>query len=154
MADIQKVSVAPTGEQVAALRAAVGSGEYATTSEIVREAQRAGSSNTSFARRTSSASSSCGMRARLAARPSRSSASARSPGASAAQRNRGSVIAILRSPAAERDLEDIWIAIAADSPPAATRTLHAIGAKIDRLADHRRMGPRRPDNTAGGAHAG
>ncbi len=40
MADIQKVSVALTDEQVAALRAAVESGEYATTSEIVREALR------------------------------------------------------------------------------------------------------------------
>ena len=40
MADIQKVSVALTGEQVAALKAAVDAGEYATTSEIVREAIR------------------------------------------------------------------------------------------------------------------
>jgi antitoxin ParD1/3/4 len=40
MADIQKVSVALTGEQLAALKAAVESGEYATTSEIVREAIR------------------------------------------------------------------------------------------------------------------
>jgi antitoxin ParD1/3/4 len=40
MADIQKVSVALTGEQVAALKAAVETGEYATTSEIVREALR------------------------------------------------------------------------------------------------------------------
>jgi antitoxin ParD1/3/4 len=40
MADIQKVSVALTGEQVATLKAAVESGEYATTSEIVREAIR------------------------------------------------------------------------------------------------------------------
>jgi antitoxin ParD1/3/4 len=40
MADIQKVSVALTGEQVAALKAAVEAGEYATTSEIVREAIR------------------------------------------------------------------------------------------------------------------
>jgi plasmid stabilization system protein ParE len=63
------------------------------------------------------------------------------------------MIAILRSPAAERDPEHIWIAIAADSPPAATRTLRAIGAKIDRLADHPRMGLR-PGHTAGGAHAG
>jgi len=38
--DIQKVSVALTGEQLAALKAAVESGEYATTSEIVREAIR------------------------------------------------------------------------------------------------------------------
>ncbi len=55
------------------------------------------------------------------------------------------MIAILRSPAAERDLEDIWLTIAADSPAAATRTLQAIAAKIERLADHPRMGPRRPD---------
>ncbi len=55
------------------------------------------------------------------------------------------MIAILRSPAAERDLEDIWLTIAADSPSAATRTLQAIVAKIERLADHPRMGPRRPE---------
>lgn len=40
MPDIQKVSVALTGEQVASLKAAVATGEYATSSEIVREALR------------------------------------------------------------------------------------------------------------------
>ncbi|MGH7029002.1 MAG: ribbon-helix-helix domain-containing protein [Stellaceae bacterium] len=40
MADVRKVSVALTGEQIAALRTAVDAGEYATTSEIVREAIR------------------------------------------------------------------------------------------------------------------
>ena len=40
MANVEKVSVALTGEQVAALKAAVEAGEYATTSEIVREAIR------------------------------------------------------------------------------------------------------------------
>lgn len=40
MPDVQKVSVALTGEQLAALKAAVETGEYATTSEIVREAIR------------------------------------------------------------------------------------------------------------------
>ncbi len=40
MPDIQKVSVALTGEQIAALKAAVETGEYATTSEIIREALR------------------------------------------------------------------------------------------------------------------
>jgi antitoxin ParD1/3/4 len=40
MPDIQKVSVALTGEQVANLKAAVATGEYATSSEIVREALR------------------------------------------------------------------------------------------------------------------
>jgi len=40
MGDIQKVSVALTGAQLAALKAFVDAGEYATTSEIVREALR------------------------------------------------------------------------------------------------------------------
>ena len=35
-----KVSIALTGEQVSSLKSAVASGEYATTSEIVREALR------------------------------------------------------------------------------------------------------------------
>jgi antitoxin ParD1/3/4 len=40
MPDIRKVSVALTGEQTAALRDAVKTGEYATTSEAIREALR------------------------------------------------------------------------------------------------------------------
>lgn len=40
MPDIEKVSIALTGEQVARLKAAVDSGEYATTSEAIREALR------------------------------------------------------------------------------------------------------------------
>jgi antitoxin ParD1/3/4 len=40
MPDIQKVSIALTNEQIGALKAAVETGEYATTSEIVREAIR------------------------------------------------------------------------------------------------------------------
>jgi antitoxin ParD1/3/4 len=40
MANVEKMSVALTTHQIAALRAAVESGEYATTSEAVREAVR------------------------------------------------------------------------------------------------------------------
>jgi antitoxin ParD1/3/4 len=40
MPDIQKISIALTGEQVSTLKAAVETGEYATTSEAVREALR------------------------------------------------------------------------------------------------------------------
>ena len=40
MPDIQKVSIALTNEQLTALKAAVETGEYATTSEAVREALR------------------------------------------------------------------------------------------------------------------
>ena len=36
--NVQKVSVALTGEQLASIRSAVDAGEYATTSEIIREA--------------------------------------------------------------------------------------------------------------------
>ena len=38
MASVEKVSVALTAEQVSELKVAVKAGEYATTSEIVREA--------------------------------------------------------------------------------------------------------------------
>lgn len=40
MPDVQKISVALTSEQVNALKAAVETGEYATASEVVREALR------------------------------------------------------------------------------------------------------------------
>lgn len=40
MGSVEKISVALTIEQVAALKAAIETGEYATTSEIVREAVR------------------------------------------------------------------------------------------------------------------
>jgi toxin ParE1/3/4 len=52
---------------------------------------------------------------------------------------------VSQSPAAEQDLEDIWLTIAADNPHAATRVVRAIGARIDQLAHHPRLGPRRPD---------
>jgi antitoxin ParD1/3/4 len=40
MPEIQKISIALTAEQVGALKAAVETGEYATHSEIMREALR------------------------------------------------------------------------------------------------------------------
>jgi antitoxin ParD1/3/4 len=40
MPDVQKISIALTAEQIGALKSAVDTGEYATTSEIVREAIR------------------------------------------------------------------------------------------------------------------
>ncbi len=40
MSSIHKVSIALTAEQIGVLKAAVDAGEYATTSEIVREAIR------------------------------------------------------------------------------------------------------------------
>lgn len=46
---------------------------------------------------------------------------------------------------AERDLEDIWLTIAANNPRAATRIVRAIGKKIDLLSDFPRIGTRRPD---------
>jgi antitoxin ParD1/3/4 len=40
MANVEKISVALTAEQIAAMRSVVEAGEYATTSEVVREALR------------------------------------------------------------------------------------------------------------------
>ncbi len=52
---------------------------------------------------------------------------------------------VLRSPQAELDLEDIWLTIAVNNPAAATKIVRAIGARIAQLAQHPRLGPRRPD---------
>jgi antitoxin ParD1/3/4 len=40
VAEIQKISVSLTAEQIGALKAAVETGEYATSSEVIREAIR------------------------------------------------------------------------------------------------------------------
>jgi antitoxin ParD1/3/4 len=40
MSNVQKMSVALTNQQVAVVRAAIETGEYATPSEIIREAMR------------------------------------------------------------------------------------------------------------------
>lgn len=52
---------------------------------------------------------------------------------------------IVRSPAAEDDLTDIWLSIAKDSPRAADHFLDAIAERIHQLAAFPESGPRRPD---------
>jgi antitoxin ParD1/3/4 len=52
MPDIHKISIALTSGQIDALKAAVETGEYASTSEIVREALREWQWNESYAERT------------------------------------------------------------------------------------------------------
>jgi toxin ParE1/3/4 len=55
------------------------------------------------------------------------------------------VIRVTITARAERDLEDIWLIIAANNPRAATRIVHAIGKKIALLAEFPRFGTSRPD---------
>lgn len=59
---------------------------------------------------------------------------------------------IIRSPAAENDLIDIWLAIAEDSPRAADHFLDVIAERILQLAAFPESGPRRQD-IAHGARA-
>ncbi|MBI1867754.1 MAG: type II toxin-antitoxin system ParD family antitoxin [Methylocystis sp.] len=40
MSNVEKISVALTAEQLASVKEAINAGEYATTSEVVREAMR------------------------------------------------------------------------------------------------------------------
>lgn len=54
-------------------------------------------------------------------------------------------VPIVRSPAAENDLIDIWFAIATDSPLAADRFLDSIAERILQSAVFPESGPRRPD---------
>ena len=61
---------------------------------------------------------------------------------------------VVRSPAAERDLEDVWLTIAADDIcRRRPRIVRAIGAKIERLADHPRIGPATLGHPTSDAHA-
>ncbi len=52
---------------------------------------------------------------------------------------------VVISPRAEGEIEDIWLMIAADGVSIANRIVSDIGRRIDRLKDHPRLGPRRPD---------
>ena len=54
-------------------------------------------------------------------------------------------VSIVRSPAAQDDLIDIWCTIALDNPRAADRFLDKIANRILRLAVFPESGPRRPD---------
>lgn len=55
---------------------------------------------------------------------------------------------IVRSPAAQDDLVDIWCTIALDSPRAADRLIETIGNCILQLGTFPDSGPRRPDIAA------
>ena len=146
MPDIQKVSVALTGEQVAALEAAVEAGEYATTGEIVREAlrdwqfkQELRRKDVERLRRLWDEGKASGPAEPFDVERTLAAARARLEDVAAES------TAVFQSPAAERDLQDIWLTIAADNPGGRTRIVRAIGARIDRLAEYPRLGPRRPD---------
>lgn len=52
---------------------------------------------------------------------------------------------IVRTPAAESDLIDIWIYVASDSPAAADRLLDRIAERIALLGDFPEAGTARPD---------
>lgn len=56
---------------------------------------------------------------------------------------------ILRSPAAEQDLIDIWTFIAADNLDATDRLLDLIGSRIHQLANYPFSGAERNDIAAG-----
>ncbi len=55
---------------------------------------------------------------------------------------------IVRSPAAQDDLVDIWCTIALDGPRAADRLIETIGNRILQLGTFPDSGPRRPDIAA------
>ncbi len=56
---------------------------------------------------------------------------------------------IRRLPRAIRDVDDIWLHIAADDPAAATRMVERLAAGVARLADFPESGPARPEIGAG-----
>jgi toxin ParE1/3/4 len=56
---------------------------------------------------------------------------------------------IRRLPRAIRDVDDIWLHIAADDPAAATRMVERLAAGVARLADFPESGRARPEIGAG-----
>lgn len=52
---------------------------------------------------------------------------------------------IRRLPQAIRDVDDIWLHIAADDPGAANRMVERLAAGVARLADFPESGPARPE---------
>ena len=56
---------------------------------------------------------------------------------------------IRRLPQAIRDVDDIWLHIAADNPAAATRMVERLSAGVARLADFPDSGRARPEIGAG-----
>lgn len=56
---------------------------------------------------------------------------------------------IRRLPQAIRDVDDIWLHIAADNPAAATRMAERLSAGVARLADFPESGRTRPEIGAG-----
>ena len=49
------------------------------------------------------------------------------------------------TPRAETDLEEIWLTIALENPPAADKLLRRIASKLERLAAFPEMGSSRPE---------
>ena len=59
------------------------------------------------------------------------------------------MIRVVITTQAERDIEDIWLAVAVNNPRAATRIARAIAQRINMLAEFPRLGTRRPDIRSG-----
>ena len=54
-------------------------------------------------------------------------------------------VKVVIKPKAEADLEEIWQTISYDDPLAADRYLRRFAKRIEQLAEHPRLGPRRDD---------
>jgi toxin ParE1/3/4 len=54
-------------------------------------------------------------------------------------------VAVVFSPAAERDIDDIWLNIALENPAAADRLIDSIGQRSEQLAEFPELGRLRPD---------
>lgn len=54
-------------------------------------------------------------------------------------------VTVAFGPAAEADLDDIWLNIALDNPAAADRLIDSIQRRTDQLSEFPELGPTRPD---------
>ena len=149
MPEIQKVSVALTGEQVALLKGAVETGEYATTSEAIREALRDWQWKREL-RGEELKRLREGWREGKASGPggaARSRQNARGGSAATEEdhRQRRMRPVLLWTPQAREDLLDIYVTIGMDNPSAAERMYTAMEEKAALLVRYPRLGVRRPE---------
>ena len=54
-------------------------------------------------------------------------------------------VAVVFSPAAEADMDDIWFNIALENPAAADRLIDTIGQRCTQLSEFPELGPLRPE---------
>ncbi|MFW8643207.1 type II toxin-antitoxin system ParD family antitoxin [Rhizobium beringeri] len=156
MATVEKITIALTSEMAGFVRSAVDAGEYASTSEAIRDAVRQWKERRDLLGYTVEDLRVL-VQEGIESGPSSRTTMAEVK-ASARERFRIfttrtlTVLPVIRTNRADEDLMEIWSYIAVDNISAADRVLDAIEARWDNLARHPYSGVARDDIAPGIRH--